>query len=86
MRAFAATPLALVAAAILAANPHDTQPWLFRIADETIEVLADASRHLGAMDPYLREMHIGLGAAIENLTSPPVQTAFRPPSSRSRVR
>jgi hypothetical protein len=25
------TPLALVAAGILAANPHDTQPWLFHI-------------------------------------------------------
>ena len=34
----AGTPLALVAAAALAANPHDTQPWLFRIRDSEIEV------------------------------------------------
>ena len=34
-------PLALVAAGILAANPHDTQPWLFQIRGETIDVLAD---------------------------------------------
>ena len=60
-------PLALVAAAVLAANPHDTQPWLFRIGDDTIEVLADLSRNLGAMDAYLREMHLGLGCAIENM-------------------
>ncbi len=73
------TPFAIVAAAVLAANPHDTQPWLFRIADDTIDVYADASRHLGAMDPYLREMHLGLGCAIENMTlaGPPNGYAVR---------
>ncbi len=60
-------PLALVAAAVLAANPHDTQPWLFRISDDAIEVLADLSRNLGAMDAFVREMHLGLGCAIENI-------------------
>ena len=48
------TPLVLVAAAVLAANPHDTQPWLFRIGDDAIEVLADLSRNLGAMDAFVR--------------------------------
>jgi hypothetical protein len=67
------TPFALVSAAVLAANPHDTQPWLFRVADDSIDVYADASRNLGAMDPFLREMHLGLGCAIENmiLAAPP---------------
>ena len=60
-------PLALVAAGVLAANPHDTQPWLFQIRGETIDVLADLSRNLGAMDAYVREMHLGLGCAIENM-------------------
>jgi nitroreductase len=55
-------------AAILAANPHDTQPWLFEIGDETITVYADRARNLGAFDPFRREMQLGLGAAIENLT------------------
>ena len=59
--------LALVAAAVLAANPHDTQPWLFRISGDAIEVLADLSRNLGAMDAFVREMHLGLGCAIENM-------------------
>jgi hypothetical protein len=60
------TPLALVAAAVLAANPHNTQPWMFRVAGSAIEIFADLPRHLGAMDPFVREMHLGLGCAIEN--------------------
>src|ERR1700722_1665238 len=47
------TPLALVAAGMLAANPHDTQPWRFGVSDDAIEVYADASRNLGAMDTEL---------------------------------
>jgi hypothetical protein len=61
------TPLALVAAGVLAANPHDTQPWLFDVSAEKIEIFADLSRNLGAMDAYAREMHLGLGCAIENM-------------------
>jgi hypothetical protein len=62
-----AGPLALVRAAILAASPHNTQPWLFRVADSGIELYADIKRNTGALDPYLREQHIGLGCALENL-------------------
>jgi len=54
-------------AAILAANPHDTQPWLFEPRDAAITVYADRARNLGAFDPFRREMQLGLGAAIENL-------------------
>jgi nitroreductase len=61
-------PLGLVRAAILAASPHNTQPWLFRAGATRIELHADTARNLGAFDPYLREMHIGLGCALENMT------------------
>ena len=61
-------PLRLVRAAILAANPHNTQPWLFRVSPTRVELYADTVRNLGAFDPYLREMHIGLGCAVENMT------------------
>jgi nitroreductase len=54
-------------AAILAASPHDTQPWRFTLPPDAIEVYADRARHLGAFDPFRREMHLGLGCAIENL-------------------
>ena len=63
----AGTPLALVAAGVLAANPHDTQPWLFAVGADAIEIFADRTRNLGAMDAYRREMHLGLGCAIENM-------------------
>lgn len=54
-------------AGILAANPHDTQPWLFAAAGDTITILADRARNLGSFDPYRREMHLGLGCATENI-------------------
>ncbi|MDA8093484.1 MAG: hypothetical protein M0T84_06140 [Betaproteobacteria bacterium] len=54
-------------AAILAANPHDTQPWLFAAEGNTITVFADRTRNLGTMDPFRREMHLGLGCAVENI-------------------
>jgi hypothetical protein len=60
-------PLALVRAAILAASPHNTQPWLFKVANSSIELYIDSSRNVGALDPYLREEHIGIGCALENL-------------------
>src|SRR6202163_4988998 len=60
-------PLDLVRAAILAANPHNSQPWLFHVTSTQIDLFADLSRNLGAVDPFLIEMHIGLGCALENL-------------------
>jgi hypothetical protein len=57
----------LLRAAILAANPHNSQPWRFRVTPGAIDVFADRARNIGSIDPYLREMHIGLGCALENL-------------------
>lgn len=60
-------PLRLVQAGILAASPHNSQPWLFRVSSDCIELFADTGRQLGALDPYRRELHLGLGCAIENM-------------------
>ena len=54
-------------AAVLAASPHNTQPWQFHIAANRMELFADPKRRLGTIDPLLREQQIGTGCALENL-------------------
>lgn len=63
----ATAPERIVAAGILASNPHNSQPWIFRIEDSRIDLFADRERQIGVIDPFLREMHIGLGCALENM-------------------
>lgn len=60
-------PLGAVAAAVLAASPHNTQPWSFEIGPAGIDVFADPARTTGTVDPYSRERDVGLGCAVENL-------------------
>lgn len=60
-------PLGLVPAAILASNAHNAQPWLFRVSGSRIDLFADEKRDIGSVDPFSREMHVGLGYALENL-------------------
>jgi hypothetical protein len=57
----------LVARAILAPNSHNTQPWLFRIGDDAIELRADRTRSLPVVDPDDRALIISCGAALGNL-------------------
>jgi nitroreductase len=57
----------LVSAAILAASPHNSQPWRLSLHKDRIDLWADFGRKLGAMDPFEREMFIGLGCALENM-------------------
>jgi hypothetical protein len=57
----------LVQAAILAANAHNTQPWLFSLDKDAIAISADPGRHIGSFDPFRREMHQSLGCALENI-------------------
>lgn len=57
----------LVRYAVLAPSGHNTQPWSFRIAGESIEVYADFSRRLPVADPTDRELLMSIGTAITNL-------------------
>ncbi|MCP4040847.1 MAG: hypothetical protein GY731_02675, partial [Gammaproteobacteria bacterium] len=57
----------IVMCATLAANPHNTQPWKFKIASDRIELFADRERNLGAADATRRMMQMGIGCAIENM-------------------
>jgi nitroreductase len=57
----------LLAAAVLAASPHNSQPWQLVVGASTIEVHLDPTRALGPVDPFLRQMWLGAGCAIENM-------------------
>ncbi len=59
--------LALISRAILAPSSHNTQPWLFRISDSGIDLLADRARALPVNDPLDRELTISCGCALLNL-------------------
>ena len=70
--------LGAVGAAILAANPHNTQPWLFHVTASSVALFADPTRQMAAMDPLRREHHVGLGCALENLTQALTARGYRP--------
>ncbi len=56
-----------VLAATAAPSVHNTQPWLFRLRDNGIDVYVDRRRQLPVLDPQGREMFISVGAAVFNL-------------------
>ncbi len=64
---FASAQRELVRYATLAANSHNTQPWIFRVADHSILVLPDPGRRLAAVDPDDHHLFASLGAAVENI-------------------
>src|SRR6266511_6426653 len=57
----------LVRYAVLAPSSHNTQPWLFRIHGNVIELHADLIRALPVVDPDNRELIMSCGAALFHL-------------------
>lgn len=53
--------------ALRAPSVHNTQPWKWRIADDTVALHADATRHLIGTDPDQRDLVISCGAALHHL-------------------
>jgi nitroreductase len=53
--------------AVLAPSSHNTQPWLFRIQHNTVELYADRTRSLPVVDPQDRALIISCGAALFQL-------------------
>lgn len=59
--------LSLIDLARHAPSVLNTQPWRFRLIDDGIEVFADRSRQLHALDPEGRELTLSCGAALAAL-------------------
>ena len=59
--------LFMVEQAVKAPSGHNTQPWLFKINDSSIEIHPNFERSLPIVDPDNRELFISLGCALENL-------------------
>lgn len=53
--------------AVKAPSSHNSQPWLFRITDDVVELYADRSRACRVTDPDDRELTISCGAALHHL-------------------
>jgi len=50
-----------------APSSHNTQPWLFRVGADWVQLLADRTRALPAGDPEDRELTISCGCALLTL-------------------
>ncbi|WP_083950633.1 Acg family FMN-binding oxidoreductase [Roseivivax lentus] len=57
----------LVRMATLAANGHNTQPWKFRLAEDSVTILPDLTRRTEIVDPDDHHLFVSLGCAAENL-------------------
>ncbi|MVU78299.1 NAD(P)H nitroreductase [Nocardia sp. ET3-3] len=61
------TVRAALALAVRAPSVHNTQPWLWRVGDTTVQLYADDSRRLPHTDPDSRELVVSCGAALHHL-------------------
>ncbi|MGY3037764.1 hypothetical protein ACVIIV_006934 [Bradyrhizobium sp. USDA 4354] len=57
----------LVRFATLAANSHNTQPWIFSVRGNVIAIEPDFTRRCPAVDPDDHHLFVSLGCAAENL-------------------
>ncbi len=55
--------------AVLAPSNHNSQPWLFRVRGQEVELYADRTRALRTTDPEDRELIISCGCALFHLRS-----------------
>ena len=63
----AATMRECIRAAVAAPSVHNTQPWLFQLREDGVDVRVDRTRQLRTLDPVGREMFVSVGAALFNL-------------------
>ncbi len=65
--AFRPARLELARYATLAANSHNTKPWIFRCIGRAVVILPDEARRLPAVDPDDHHLFASLGCAVENI-------------------
>jgi len=64
--------------AILAANPHNTQPWIVDLSGpSSLDLYVDQQRLLPETDPRARQIHISQGTFLENLELAAHQHGYR---------
>lgn len=56
-----------IEAAVLAPSSHNSQPWRFRVNEESVELYADRRKALPVADPEGRELVISCGTALFHL-------------------
>ena len=67
-----------VRSATAAPSLHNSQPWLFHIGDDRVDVYADRRRQLEVLDPAGRELLISVGAAVFTLRLAMQHQGYRP--------
>ncbi|ALL78672.1 nitroreductase [Pseudonocardia sp. EC080610-09] len=61
---------------------HNSQPWLFRLRPDRIDLRADPTRRVPVADPADRELRVGCGAALFTLRLALTAAGVRPLVSR----
>lgn len=74
----------IVRAGTLAANSHNTQPWLFSISDMCIRVRPDLGRRCPAVDPDDHHLYASLGCAVENMVQAAPMLGFAAETTSAR--
>ncbi|MEO6511000.1 MAG: hypothetical protein ABIO16_08430 [Nocardioides sp.] len=57
----------LISLATRAPSVHNTQPWVWRLRDDRLELYADWTRRLEVTDPHGRNLVMSCGAALHHL-------------------
>ena len=63
-----ATLMAALAMAVRAPSIHNSQPWIWRVGQESVHLYADSDRHLPHTDPSHRDLLLSCGAALHHFT------------------
>ena len=64
----AATVEAALALAVRAPSVHNSQPWRWRVGDESVHLYADPNRQLQRIDPARRDLMLSCGVALQHFT------------------